>query len=117
MSAPILGQNAAAETQMHPPKHILLFYLARGFEITQSGVPKATVGRYLSIIHPLVHPKTQQLRQAQTAVPLSEVQFQSVFVLSRSLITVFSSSLEQNYNWRTIRNNHHSLTDLTVNQR
>lgn len=59
------GRNAGAETQMHPLKHILLFLIAGGFKINRSGVPEATVSHSLSIIRP----KTQQLRQSQTAPP------------------------------------------------
>lgn len=87
---------------MHPPKHILPFKLVRGFKITQSGVPEATVGRSLSIIHPLV-------QTVSDSSPLSKVQLQSVVVLSHSLIAVLSSSLELNYNWKAISDNHRSL--------
>lgn len=56
--------KAGAETQMHPLKHILLFLIAGGFKITQSGVPEATVSRSLSIIHPFIHSKAQQFRDS-----------------------------------------------------
>lgn len=65
----------SAHTHMHThahartvPKHILVQQQVER-KITQSGVLEGIVGHSLSIIHPLIRPKTQQLRQSQLAVP------------------------------------------------